>query len=719
VILFFLLGNIRAALITALAIPLSMLMAATGMVRAGVSGNLMSLGAIDFGLIVDGAIIIVENSLARLAEAQRVCGRRLDFAERLRTVLAASAQVVRPTAFGVGIITIVYVPLLALSGVEGKMFEPMALTVMLALSAAFVLSLTFVPAAVAVVVRGPVSEREVPLVRLARRVYAPLLGFTLAHRVPVIAAATAAFFASLLLFARLGQEFAPTLDERDFAVHAIRIPGTGLEQSSAMQLEVERALGAFPEVAAVFSKTGTADIASDPMPPNVSDTFVIVRPRAEWPNPGETKDALRERLQAAVAVLPGNNYEWTQPIEMRFNELLAGVRSDVAVKVFGDDPDALRAAAERIAAVLRSMRGAADVRVEESEGLPELLIEIDREAAGRLGLSVAAVQDVVGAAIGGRGVGLVFQGDRRFELVVRLGEERRRDLEALRSLPVPLPGVDEAPEGAAVRAGLLGDGSLAPRTAGGFVPLASIATIRDAVGPAQIGREDGHRRALVQANVRGRDLGSFVAEAERRVGDVALPPGSWVAWGGQYENLVSARARLSIVVPACFLSILGLLYLSFRAWSPALIVFSGVPLGLSGGVLALWARDIPFSISAAVGFIALSGVAVLNGLVLVSFVRELQQQGTGREDAARDGALARLRPVITTALVASLGFVPMALATGTGAEVQRPLATVVIGGLITSTLLTLLVLPALYSLLGPRSGPRPSVRLDPAQEGAA
>ncbi|MBI5434003.1 MAG: CusA/CzcA family heavy metal efflux RND transporter [Planctomycetes bacterium] len=709
-ILFLLLGNFRAAAITASAIPLSMLITATGMVQATVSGNLMSLGAIDFGLIVDGAVIIVENCLRRLAEKQRELGRTLQLQERLDEVAHAAREMVQPSVFGQAIIVTVYFPILALTGVEGKMFHPMALTVIFALIAAFVLSLTFVPAMVALLITGTVKEQENVFVRLAKRVYAPTVRWAVARRRVVVVSAIAAFAGALVLFGRLGQEFAPTLDEKDIALHALRIPSTSLTQSTAMQRELERVVASFPEVAFTFSKTGTAEMASDPMPPNVSDTFVILKAQEEWPDPDETKAELISRLERAVAALPGNNYEFTQPIQMRFNELIAGVRGDVAVKVYGDDFDRMQATAAEIADVLRAIPGAADVKVEQTKGLPVMNVEIDRAAIARYGLSMADVQEVVAVAIGGREAGQVFEGDRRFDLVVRLPDELRRDLAALESLPIPLPRSDEPLSDVGVFRGSRAlrsseNGEARPSqndelrsSESGFIPLGSVAKIVVAEGPNQISRENGKRRVVVQANVRGRDLGSFVEEAQAKVAAVDLAAGNWLEWGGQFENLVAARARLGVVVPICFLLIFLLLFSTFDSVRYALLVFSGVPLGLTGGVLALWARDMPFSISAAVGFIALSGVAVLNSLVMVSYINQLRREGAELDDAIRRGSLTRLRPVLTTALVASLGFLPMALAAGTGAEVQKPLATVVIGGLVSSTLLTLLVLPALYRL---------------------
>jgi cobalt-zinc-cadmium resistance protein CzcA len=692
VILFLLLGNVRAALLTATAIPLAMLLTAIGMVQTRTSGNLMSLGAIDFGLVVDGSVIIVENCLRMLAERRHALGRTLTLAERLETVFAASRQVRSATAFGEAIIITVYLPILALTGVEGKMFQPMALTVIFALGAAFVLSLTFIPAAVAAFMGGDVAERENPLLRRARAAYAPAVRAAVRRRVWVVGGAVAAFAASLAVFRGLGQEFVPTLDEKDLAMHAMRMPSTSLSQSTEMQREVERTISRLPEVSFVFSKTGTAEMAADPMPPNVSDTFVIFKDRESWPDPAEPKSSLVARIRKAVTVLPGNAYEFTQPIQMRFNELIAGVRSDVAVKVYGDDFEAMVPAAEAIATALRATPGATDVKVEQVRGLPVLTVHVDREAAARRGLSVADVQDVVAVAVGGREAGLLFEGDRRFGIVVRLPEAIRGDLDALGRLPVP------------VRAG-----GAAPYA----VPLAEVARLEIAEGPNQVSRENGKRRVVVQANVSGRDIGGFVADAEERIaGAVRLPPGLWLDWGGQFENLLAARARLAVVVPVCILLILGLLYATLSSVKLTALVFTGVPLALTGGILALALRGIPFSISAAVGFIALSGVAVLNGLVMVTFIEQLRAEGKGLDEAILEGSATRLRPVLMTALVAAFGFVPMALATGTGAEVQRPLATVVVGGIVSSTLLTLVVLPALYRLLHRAEGPTETERAE-------
>jgi cobalt-zinc-cadmium resistance protein CzcA len=693
VILFLMLGNIRAAIITALAIPLSMLMAAIGMVQAGISGNLMSLGAIDFGIIIDGSVIIVENCLRVLAERQISLKRPLTLGERLHAVLHATKEMVQPSVFGQAIIVTVYFPILSLSGVEGKMFHPMAWTVIFALAGAFILSLTFVPAAVAVFVTGKVTEKEGTIVRMAKKLYAPILETVLKFRAITVSGGVAAFAMATVLFMSMGQEFIPTLNEGNIAMHAMRIPSTSLTQSKKMQRQVELAIRDMPEVAFVYSKTGTAEMASDPMPPSVSDTFIILKDRSEWPDPTLSIENVRQGVEDRVMKLPGNNYEFLQPIQMRFNELIAGVRSDLAIKIYGDDFDIMLPVANEIARVLQSIPGGEDVKVEQIEGLPVMTIDIDRQAAARYGLSMLDVQDVIAIAIGGREAGLVFEGDRRFDLVVRLPEEVRQNIVALESLPIPLPVHDEMKE-----VSLASLNRAAP-----YIPLGSIATIRVEEGLNQISRENGKRRIVVQANVRGRDLGGYVEQAREFIdSQVKIPPGSWLAYGGTFENLERARQRLTIVLPVCFFLIFLLLFSTFNSVRYALLVFTGVPLALTGGVVSLWLRDIDFSISAAVGFIALSGVAVLNGLVMVSYINQLREEGLPLHEAIRKGAMTRLRPVLMTALVASLGFLPMALSESAGAEVQRPLATVVIGGLITSTLLTLLVLPALYSWFAPK-----------------
>jgi heavy metal efflux system protein len=674
VVLFVLLGNVRAALLTAAVIPVAMLMTFTGMVQSRVSANLMSLGALDFGLIVDGAVIIVENCLRRLAMAT-YGGTSLSERERLDVVYEATKEVIRPSLFGVGIITAVYLPIFALTGVEGKMFHPMAMTVVIALTIALVLSLTFVPASMALLFRKTISEHDNVIMRTSRRVYAPLLDIALRLRIPLALAAVVLVLLCGWLSTRLGSEFIPSLDEGDVALHALRVPGTSLTQAVSMQTQLEATLKKAPEVERVFAKLGTAEIATDPMPPSVADTFLILKERDQWPNPNKPKTELVEELEALAATVPGNNYEFTQPIQMRFNELISGVRSDVAVKVYGDDLGTLAEVAESIEGVLKNIDGAADVKTEQTTGLPILTIESKREVLSRFGLNVVQVQELVAAAYGGETAGILYEGDRRADIVVRLPEALRNDADAMRRLPVPLPN-------------------------GAYMPLGELATISLDVGPNAINREQGKRRVVVTANVRGRDLGSFIADAQAAINTrVTVPPGYWLDYGGTFEQLQSATQRLSIVVPLTFVMILGLLWMAFGSMREALVIFSGVPLALTGGILALWLRDIPLSISAGVGFIALSGIAVLNGLVMISFIRNLMQEGQPVDSAIREGALMRLRPVLMTALVASLGFVPMAFNSGIGSEVQRPLATVVIGGIISSTLLTLLVLPALYRMV--------------------
>mgnify|MGYP001431205326 CR=1 FL=1 len=693
-VLFLLLGNFRAALITALVIPLAMLLTMTGMVQARISANLMSLGALDFGLIVDGAVIIAENCLRHLAERQHALGRPMQLGERLSTIVESAEEMIKPSVFGQAIIILVYVPLLTFSGVEGKMFEPMALTVIIALVAAFVLSLTFVPALIAIAITGRVSETENVFVRGLKRLYRPVVVRAVRQPAAVMLGSLLLLVAAGLLFTRLGQEFIPTLDEKNIAMHALRIPSTSLSQSQSMQLEVEKTITGFPQVAFAFSKTGTAEVATDPMPPNVSDTFVILKPQAEWPDPKLPKEALIEQIKTAVEALPGNNYEFTQPIQMRFNELLAGVRGDLAVKVFGEDFEVMLRSANKIAGILRGIEGAQDVRVEQAEGLPFLEIKVDRGELARLGISLSTVQDVIGAAIGGREAGVLFEGDRRYPIIVRLPNAVRDSIEALKDIPVPLP----------------------PSVQGGkgTVQLKQVAAFTFAEGPNQISRENGKRRVVVTANVRGRDIASLVAEAQTKVAEqVQVPAGYWVTWGGQFENLAAARQRLMVVVPACFFLIFMLLYTALGSPRDALLVFSAVPLALTGGIAALWLRDMPFSVSAAVGFIALSGVAVLNGLVMLTHIKQLAEDGMPLRKAIVDGALTRLRPIAMTALVAALGFVPMAIGTGTGAEVQKPLATVIIGGLISATLLTLIVLPALYARFARRSAPASAAMHEP------
>ncbi|OAO02245.1 cation transporter [Sphingomonadales bacterium EhC05] len=682
VILFLLLGNVRAALITAAVIPISMLMTLSGMAAGRVSANLMSLGALDFGLIVDGAVIIVENCLRRLGEAQHKAGRLLDREERFKLVARASSEVIRPSIFGVIIITVVYLPIFALTGIEGKTFHPMAITVMLALTAALLLSLTFVPAAIAMFVTGKVEEKENRVMAWLRKGYAPLLDWSMPKGKILIAAAALLVAVSGWGATRLGSEFIPNLDEGDIAMHALRIPGTSLSQAIQMQESLEKRISEFPEVERVFAKIGTADVATDPVPPSVADNFIMLKDRKDWPDPRKPREKLVEELNAAVQQIPGNNYEFTQPVQMRLNELIAGVRADVAVKLFGEDLDQLLETGAEIETIVESIPGAQDTKLEQVTGLPVLSVTPRRELLARFGINISDVQDAVATATGGRNAGQVFEGDRRFDVVVRLPEEIRTDIERLGRLPIPI-------------------------TSGGsgeFVPLSEIANIELSVGPNQISRENGKRRAVITANVRGRDLGSFIAELRSKIdSDVALPDSYYVQYGGTFEQLQSAATRLQIVVPMALMLIFGLLFMLFRSTRDAAIVFSGVPLALTGGVAALALRDIPMSISAGVGFIALSGVAVLNGVVMLSFIRDLRERGMALEEAIREGALTRLRPVLMTALVASLGFVPMALNVGAGSEVQRPLATVVIGGIISSTILTLIVLPALYRLIHGRA----------------
>ncbi|GAB3388749.1 efflux RND transporter permease subunit [Massilia agri] len=679
-VLFAFLGNIRAALITAMVIPLAMLFTFSGMVVNRVSANLLSLGALDFGIIVDGAVVIVENCVRRLSHARARLGRTLSLQERFAEVFEAAREARRPLVFGQLIIMIVYLPIFALTGIEGKMFHPMAITVVTALLGAMILSLTFVPAAVALFIGDRVEEKENRLMHAARRAYEPALRYAMANKPVALAFAGIVLAVSTLLASRLGTEFVPTLDEGDIAVLTMRVPGTSLSQSVRMQQQIELELvRRFPEIERVFARIGTAEIASDPMPPNVADGIIMLRPERDWPTPKKTRAGLLAAIRETLERLPGNSYEFSQPIQLRVNELISGVRSDVAVKVFGDDLDTLNTAAAKVADVLRGVPGASEVNVEQTTGLPMLQVRVDRERAARMGLNIGDVQDLVATATAGREAGTLFEGDRRFGIVVRLPDPRRGDIDFLQRLPVPLP----AGQGEARR----------------FITLGEIAAFEVAPGPNQFSREGGKRRVVVTANVRGRDIGSFVAEAQNRVAaQVRTAPGYWIGWGGQFEHLEAAARRLQVVVPAALALVFMLLYLVFNGVKDGLLVFSGIPFALSGGVFALWLRGIPLSISAAVGFIALSGVAVLNGLVMLSFIRKLREEGLPLARAIEEGALGRLRPVLMTALVASLGFVPMALATGTGAEVQRPLATVVIGGILSSTALTLLLLPLLVEL---------------------
>ncbi len=700
-VLLLVLGNVRAALIVTLAIPLSMLFAVTGMVQSKISGNLMSLGAIDFGIIVDGAVVMVENFMRRLGRRQHELGRPATRAERFQLVEEAAREVARPTVFGIAIIMIVYLPILTLSGVEGKMFTPMALVVLLALTGALLLTFTAVPALAALMLGGRVVERDVWVIRAVKAVYRPVLMLALRARAAVALGALVIVAGTLLLASRMGSEFIPRLTEGAIAVQPARMPSISLTASVAMQKQVEQLLlREFPnEIATIFARTGTSEVVTDVCGQEVSDTYIMLKPREQWRR-AQTQAELVAAMSEVVRKIPGQNYEFSQPIELRMNELVSGVRSDLAVKVYGDELEPLLQYANRVAAQLRAVPGADDIKVEQIAGMPMVTIEIDRAKVARYGLNVKDVQDVVEIALGGVSAGQVMQGDRRFELIVRMPDEQRGDLQAIGALPIPLPRADAAATPTAVHGGHGKPAATdAEQLAPGYVPLSSVASVSIAEGARKIGRENGKRRLVVQCNVRGRDLGSFVAEAQQRVEqELGRPPeGYWLGWGGQFENLIAARERLTIVVPLALALIFILLFATFNSLPQALLVFTGVPLALTGGVLALWLRDIPFSISAGVGFIALSGVAVLNGLVMVSFIRQLRQAGHTVHDAVVEGSLTRLRPVLMTALVASLGFVPMAMATGTGAEVQRPLATVVIGGILSSTLLTLLVLPAIYA----------------------
>ncbi len=689
IVLFVALGNLRAALITALIIPLSMLFTISGMVANNVSANLLSLGALDFGIIVDGAVIIVENCIRRLALEQEKVQRELTLSERFEVVFDASKEVRRALLFGQLIIMVVYLPVFALSGVEGKMFHPMAFTVLLALLGAVFLSITFVPAAVAMFLSGKMMEKEGAAVTWIKKIYAPALDIAMNNKELTVTVAVVIVVLSVLLTTRMGSEFIPSLDEEDIALHAIRIPGTSLTTAIEMQNELEETIKKFPEVSRVFSKIGTPEIATDPMPPSVADIFIIIKPQSEWSGKYRNKEELIAAMEQAVRKVPGNNFEFTQPIQMRFNELLSGVRADVAVKVFGDDLDVMLDVAEQIEKIIKAVPGAADVRIEQITGLPVLSIQMDRAKMARYGLNGVDVQDAISIAVGGRTAGLIFEGDRRFELQVRLPEQLRGDIETLRRLPIKLPVLNMAA------------GQNAPATGLPiYVALAEVADLEVVKGPNQVSRENGKRRVVVTANVRGRDIGSFVNEAEGLISKrIKIPSGYWLAWGGQFEQLILAAERLRIVIPLALGLVFFLLYTMLGSFRDSLLVFSAVPLAITGGIVALWLRDIPLSISAGVGFIAMSGVAVLDGLVLLSFIRDLRQRGLALDDAIRTGSLLRLRPVLITTWVESLGFLPMALSTSTGAEVQRTLATVMIGSTLSQSLLSLLVLPVLYQIV--------------------
>ena len=689
VILFCILGNFKVALVIALSIPLSMLFAVTGMVTNRISGNLLSLGAIDFGIIVDGSVVMAENIIRRFSEKQQGLGRTLTRSERFEETFQAAKEVAPPVISGVGIIMIVFLPILTLTGIEGKMFVPMAKVVLLALLGALFLSFTFVPAMIALFLTGKVSEDEGKILGPIKRRYAAILDFTLRRRLVVAGSATFILIITGILAARLGSEFVPSLDEQDFAVQALRIPATSLSESIKMQQDVEVALLKFPEVEMTFARIGTAEVATDPMPPNIADGYVILKRKSEWPNPSKSRLDLIQEVEMALEELPGNAYEFSQPIQLRFNELISGVRSDVAIKIFGDELDVLLEKANEVSVLLNSVEGASDVKVEQVSGLPSLFVDINHKALVRYGLDVVDVQDVIAMALGGKEAGLIFEGDQRFDIVIRLPEELRQNVRLVNELPIPLP-IAEFPEE--------GGHSHSQDYSPSIVPLKEVATVSIIEGANQVSRENAKRRIVVQANIRGRDMGSFVDEANRLIaGELNLPAGYWFKWGGQFENLTRAKTRLTIVVPVALLLIFIILFSTFNSIRDTLIVFSGVPFALTGGVVALFLRGIPFSISAGVGFIALSGVAVLNGVVMVSFIRDLLKEGEEIQRAVTRGALTRLRPVLATAITDALGFIPMAISSGVGAEVQRPLATVVIGGVISSTVLTLLVLPMLFS----------------------
>lgn len=667
-VLFLFLGNLRAGAIVASAIPLSMLIAFTAMMHAGLSGNLMSLGAIDFGLLVDGSVVMLDNILRRLAHKGPLGGE-----QRLAEIQAAGRDVLRPVTFAVGIIILVYVPILALTGIEGKMFRPMALTVILALAGSLVLAVTVIPVLAFWFARPSPDEKDTAAVRLVHRLYEPSLKWAMKRPTVIVSLAGGLFVLSLGLGTGLGVEFIPRLDEGDLAIQVWRLPSVSLSESVATALDVERVLLGFPEVTKVVTRTGSPEVATDVMGVEMSDVFVILRPQRDWTT-ARTRDALIGKMKSAIVeAVPGVGLSFTQPIEMRFNELIAGTRSDVAVKIFGPDLDVLKRKAEVLARILERIPGAADVKVEQVAGLPLLRIVVDRNQIARYGLTAEEVLTVIEALRAGHVVGTVVQGARRFELVVRLTEAASAD-------PATLGGL------------------LLPTAHGELVPLSRVATIVADTGPAQISREHVQRRIVVECNIRGRDLGGFVAAAKRAVrSSLALPPGYELTWGGQYEHLQEASRRLAVMVPLTLLLILSILSVIFGSLRPALLIFLNVPLALSGGILALWLRGLPLSISAVIGFIALFGIAVLNGVVLVSHIGRLEADGLSTDEAVRQGTTDRLRPVVMTAMVAGLGFLPMALATSMGSEVQRPLATVVIGGLITSTALTLFIIPALYA----------------------
>jgi cobalt-zinc-cadmium resistance protein CzcA len=678
-ILFMFLGNFRSGLIVAAAIPISMLIAFTGMLKTGISGNLMSLGAIDFGLLVDGSVVMIDNLIRKLGNLK---DRSVE--ARAKGIHDAAKEVLRPITFAIGIIILVYLPILTLTGVEGKMFRPMAFTVILALIGSLIFAVAAVPTLAFWFAKIKSNQEETWLLRSLRTIYEPILRFSMSKPLLAAGSAIGLFIISLFVGTSLGVVFMPRLDEGDLAIQVWRLPSVSLDESVATALQVEASLRQFPEVIRVVSRTGSPEVATDPMGIELSDVFAILKPKNKWVS-AKTKDELIEKMkQAILASVHGVGLGFTQPIEMRFNELIAGTRSDIAVKIFGEDLSVLRKHAEKVASVLQSIPGAADVKAEQVSGVPRIRIIVDRDQIARYGINADEVLTYVQTARAGRHVGTIFEGERRFALVVRLTDLSTASPAALRNLLIPTPH-------------------------GELVPLSRIAEVLVDEGPAQISRENNHRRIVVESNIRGRDLGGFMAEAQKTIRErISLPSGYYLEWGGQFEHLEEATQRLTVIVPVTLLLIIGMLSLIFGTLRPAFLIFLNVPLALSGGIFALWIRGLPLSISATVGFIALFGIAVLNGVVLVSRIRTLEGQGLSLDQAVSQGALDRLRPVLMTALVASLGFLPMALATTMGAEVQRPLATVVIGGLVTSTALTLLVIPAVYRYFCPRSHHEPN-----------
>lgn len=673
-ILFAFLGNLRAGLIVAVAIPLSMLFAGNLMLQAGISASLLSLGAVDFGLIVDGAVVMVENAMRRLVDRQHELGRVLTKAEREEVLRNAPLEVARPVAFGVGIIMIVFLPILTLEGIEGKLFKPMALTLIFALLGSLILALTLTPVLAAMFLPKQVKEKEPWLVRLAHRLYEPALDLALRFRKLTLLGAAVLFIGAVFIASRMGGEFLPKLGEGAIVGTTVRLAGISVDEAVAQNDRIEQVLmKEFPdEIEHIWTRLGTAEVATDPMGVELADFFLALKPRGEWKK-ARTQGELTEKMRDVLNQVPGLKPSFSQPIEMRLNEMIAGARGDIAIKVYGDDLEELRRLGAEVQAVLAGMRGASEASVEQLTGQTFLQVRVDSQAIARYGVPTRNVLNVV-EAVGSRRVGDVREGQRRFPLVVRLPDKQRTDPDALAA-------------------------TLIPTAAGPVVPLNQVAKITEMEGPSTINREWGKRRITVQCNVRGRDVKSFVAEGREKImAQVKLPEGYTIEWGGQFENMERANQRLLFVVPMALALIFVLLFFSLKTLREVFIVASGIPLGLVGGVLALWLRGLPFTVSSAIGFVALSGVAILNGLVLVTFIKQKLEAGTPLEKAVREGCLVRLRPVLMTALVAAVGFIPMAVNVGVGGEVQRPLATVVIGGIFTNTLLTLLVLPALYTL---------------------